>query len=284
MMRKDMEIRLKRGRDKIQSALQLHHGFSVMATGITADDCRIAAAAVSAGVRIIELNHPSISLSIGWSGVRTMREAENMRHRLPFSAVVEKIDALRRVIDEEVYLSVAVPGLFLEPVPILRTREDFQALASAGADGLHVHKPDYEDLRDIVEQAHKSGLLVDAYISNTHDKDFLGVPADSEEEIRICSSRMQEIGVDFIGLIMGQSFQGSAAGGFSVESLHWLEVLCSCSAVPVFAEGGITAANAVSIREAGAQVAVVGTYIDDTIKMEMSKAITVLLERGDAEA
>lgn len=281
MIREDMQKRLQRGREKIQNTLQAHGGFSVMATGITADDCRVALAAVNTGVRIIEVNHPSISLSMGLFGVRTMRQAEDIRHRLPFQAVVDKIEALRRVIISEVYLSVAVPGLFLEPVPILLRSEDFEQLAVSGADGLHVHKPNFRDLQDIVDEAHTAGLLVDAYISNSQDKDSLGVAADSEKEIESCAARMQEIGVDFIGLMMGQSFQGNTAGEFTANNLRRLEVLAKSTTVPVFAEGGITAQNVGSIKTAGALVAVVGTYIDDIVKQTMTDAIKALFSVKD---
>ena len=83
MIRGDLEKKCEKGRVKIDKAVELNKGFTIMATGITADDCRIALASVNAGVRIIEVNHPSVCLSMGLYCVTTMRAAEENRHRRP---------------------------------------------------------------------------------------------------------------------------------------------------------------------------------------------------------
>lgn len=254
-----------------------------MATGITADDCRIALASAKAGVRIIEVNHPSVCLSLGLFGVTTMREAEDNRHRLPLEEVIRKVRALRRVVDEDVYISVAVPGLFTEPIPIQLTKDDFVTLSRAGADGLHVHKANWEDLASIVTSAHESGLLVDAYISDSADKDCLGIPADSEADIRDCAAKMERLGVDCIGLMMGHSFKGENSEEFSAKALRRLKVLSDTVSVPVFAEGGITVNNIDSIKSTGAHVAVVGTFLDDAMKRAMTGAIDQLISSDSSQ-
>ena len=43
--------------------------------------------------------------------------------------------------------------------------------------------------------------------------------------------------------------------------------------MPAFAEGGITDHNIEEMRDAGAQVAVVGTFIDDLLKKSMGDAV-----------
>jgi hypothetical protein len=277
MMKKDVTRSLQRGREKIRSALEENQNFTIMATGITGDDCRIALAAVNAGVRIIEVNHPSVSLCIGLEGVATMREAEDIRHQLPRIEVYRKIEALRRVLGEGVYISAAVAGLFTEVVPSDLTSEDFWRLAMSGADGLHVHKAAFGDLTSVVNGAHEAGLLVDAYISDSNDMDLLGIPADSDEAVRETAIRMEHLGVDFVGLIMGQSFKGERSGRFSEKALKRLKTVAESVTVPVFAEGGITKHNIEAIRDAGAQVAVVGTFIDDLLKKSMGDAVRRLL-------
>ncbi|UCD79031.1 MAG: thiamine phosphate synthase [Desulfobacterales bacterium] len=273
MVKRDVTQKLQRGREKIRGALEENQNFAVMATGITADDCRIALAAVNAGVRIIEVNHPSVSLSIGLQGVTTMREAEDIRYQLPRIEIYRKIEALRRVLGDGVYISAAVTGLFTEAVPSDLTPEDYCRLAGAGADGLHVHKATFEDLTAVVNGAHGEGLLVDAYISDSNDEDRLGIPADSDEAVRDTAIRMEQMGVDFVGLIMGQSFKGERSGRFSEKALRRLKAVAESVTVPVFAEGGVTEHNIDQILDAGAQVAVVGTFIDDLLKKNIGDAV-----------
>lgn len=277
MMSREFTQKLQQGREKVKRALEENRNFTIMATGITGDDCRIALAAVKAGVRIIEVNHPSVSLCIGLQGVTTMREAEDIRHKLPRIEVYRKIEALRRVVADDVYISAAVCGLFVEATPSALTTEDYRQLAKAGADGLHVHKATFEDLIAVVDAAHDAGLLVDAYISDSNDRDRLGIPADSDEEVCDTSLRMEQMGVDFIGLIMGQSFRGKRAGRFSEESLSRLKAAAASVSVPVFAEGGVTDQNIGEIRDAGAHVAVVGTFIDDVLRNSTVDAVRRLV-------
>ena len=272
-MSKAVTQKLQQGRGKVYRALEENRNFTIMATGITGDDCRIALAAVNAGVRIIEVNHPSVSLCIGLQGVTTMRQAEDIRHKLPRCEVYRKIEALRRVVSDDVYISAAVSGLFVEAIPSALTSEDYRQLAEAGADGLHVHKATFEDLMTVVNAAHEAGLLVDAYISDSNDRDRLGIPADSDEEVHDTSIRMEQMGVDFIGLIMGQSFRGERSGRFSEKSLGRLKAAAESVRVPVFAEGGVTDQNIGEIRDAGAQVAVVGTFIDDVLRNSTADAV-----------
>jgi hypothetical protein len=273
MITRSTQQRLKRGREKIRRALDHNRNFTIMATGITGDDCRIALAAVRAGVRIIEVNHPSVSLGLGFQGVTTMREAEDIRYRLPRVEVYKKIEALRRIVTDEVYISAAVSGLFTEAVPIQLDKGDFSRLARAGADGLHVHKATFDDLSGVVNAAHDGGLLIDAYISDSNDKDFLGIPADSNKAVRDTALRMEQMGVDFVGIIMGQSFRGVGSRRFSKKALSRLQIAVKSVRVPVFAEGGITEHNIDAIRDAGAHVAVVGTFIDDVLRNSIADAV-----------
>jgi 3-keto-L-gulonate-6-phosphate decarboxylase len=202
-----------------------------------------------------------------------MREAEDIRHRLPRIEVYRKVEALRRIVADEVYIAAAVSGLFTEAVPIRLGKADFSRLARTGADGLHVHKATFDDLMGVVTAAHDVGLLVDAYISDSNDKDFLGIPADSNEVVRDTAMKMEQMGVDFIGIIMGQSFRGAGSRRFSKKALSRLKTAVKSVAVPVFAEGGITEHNIGEIRDAGAHVAVVGTFIDDVLKHSIADAV-----------
>ena len=136
----------------------------------------------------------------------------------------------------------------------------------------------------VVNAAHEAGLLVDAYLSDSNDRDSLGIPADSDEEVRDTSIRMEQMGVDFIGLIMGQSFRGERSGRFSKMALRRLTAAAKSVSAPVFAEGGVTEDNIGEIRDAGAQVAVVGTFIDDVLKKSIADAVRRLTTYHDPRA
>jgi thiamine monophosphate synthase len=124
-----------------------------------------------------------------------------------------------------------------------------------------------------VNDAHDAGLLVDAYISDSNDRDSLGIPADSDEAVRNTAKKMEKMGVDFIGLIMGQSFKGEGSGRFAKSALQRLTAAAESVSVPVFAEGGVTEDNLDEVKKAGAQVAVVGTYIDDLLKNSIADSV-----------
>ncbi|EHC85246.1 hypothetical protein LTSEUGA_5641, partial [Salmonella enterica subsp. enterica serovar Uganda str. R8-3404] len=60
--------------------------------------------------------------------------------------------------------------------------------------------------------AHQYGLTVDAYIGHPDDLHTFGIPARTPEEVASVAKRMQDIGVDMIGLMTGMSYEGVAAG------------------------------------------------------------------------
>ncbi|MDN4562897.1 hypothetical protein QTL91_24475, partial [Salmonella enterica subsp. enterica serovar Typhimurium] len=59
-----------------------------------------------------------------------------------------------------------------------------------------------------VNLAHQYGLTVDAYIGHPDDLHTFGIPARTPEEVASVAKRMQDIGVDMIGLMTGMSYEG----------------------------------------------------------------------------
>ena len=71
----DMQQKRDRGYKKVKDAITLHGGTSLLSTGITGDDARFALAAVQAGAKLLEPNHPATALASGNKGVTFMHEA-----------------------------------------------------------------------------------------------------------------------------------------------------------------------------------------------------------------
>lgn len=273
----DMERKMKIGREKVLDAIKSHNGTTLLSTGITGDDARMAKAAVEAGVRMIEPNHPAVALARGYKGVTNMHKAEEIRHEIPISEMAKVTSGIRNVVGPDVYITVGIPGGFTEIVPKVITEDDVRVMSESGADGLHVHKSDLKDLEDIVKMAHKYGLLVDAYIGRSTDLHPFGVPADSPEEVAKTAKAMEKIGVDFIGLMTGMSYEGVAAGEIPETIKERIAALVEAVKIPTLAEGGINTQNFKAFKNTGVNVLVVGTSIDDATADAVKEVVKIYL-------
>lgn len=262
----DMKRKREIGRKKVLDTLKIHNGTTILSTGITGDDSRLAKAVVEAGVRMIEPNHPAVALARGFKGVTNMHDAEQIRHELPMEEMINVTRGVRNVVGDEIYITVGIPGGFCEIVPVELSDEVFLNLSKAGADGLHIHKVSLEDLEEVVKKAHKYGLLVDAYIGHPDDLHPFGIPAESPEEVAKVAKEMENIGVDFIGLMTGMSYEGVEAGEIHPVIKERLEALVSAVNVPTLAEGGINLDNYEAFMDTGVDIIVIGTAIDDVVK------------------
>ncbi len=208
----DMQRKCEAGLRKVKDAINAHGGTTLLSTGITGDDARFAIAAVQSGAKLLEPNHPAVALARGHKGVKNMHAAEEIRHEIAMEEMIKVTAGVRAVVEQEIFITVGVPGSFTETMPTPFTEEHAYALSRAGADGIHTHKSTVEDLKDVVEICHKYGLLVDAYIAHPADRHLFGIPAESTEQVAETAKRMQDIGVDMIGLMTGMSYEGVAAG------------------------------------------------------------------------
>ncbi len=275
----DMQRKREFGLKKVTDAITAHGGTTLLATGITGDDARLALAAVKAGARLLEPNHPAVALARGHKGVTSMHDAEEVRHEIAFDEMVKVVAGVRAVVGPEVFITVGVPGSFTETMPTPFTDEQAFILARAGADGLHTHKSTYEDLEDVVALCHKYGMLVDAYIAHPSDRHLFGIPAETPAQVAETARCMQEVGVDLIGLMTGMSYEGVAAGQIPNPVRERLEAMLGSVTVPTLAEGGINAQNFKAFIGTGVNILVVGTAFDDIARKAVGDTVGVFLER-----
>ena len=273
----DMRRRRDRALAKVRAAIEEHGGTTLLSTGITADDARLARAVADAGVRMLEPNHPALALARGLHGVQDMHSAEDVRHEVEMAEVNRVVKGVRAVVGPDLFITVGIPGGFTELDPVELTEHDFATLARAGADGLHTHKASLEDLSEWVDMAHRYGLLVDAYIAHPADRHPFGIPAETPADVAAIGKEMEAIGVDMIGLMTGMSYGGAQAGQIDEEVARRLQALVGAVSVPTLAEGGINVDNHHAFRGTGVNVLVVGTSFDDVArKAVMDNAATYL--------
>ena len=265
MIRNDMMKKMEISRKKVLDAIKEGNGYTILSTGITGDDARIAKAVVDAGAKLLEPNHPAVVLARGYKGINNMHNAEKVRHELPLEKMLEVVSGVRNVVGNDIYITVGVPGGFTEVMPIILEDSDFQRISLAGADGLHTHKSSIEDLKELVEKAHKYGLLVDAYIGHPTDLHTFGIPAKTPDDVKNVAKEMEKIGVDFIGLMTGMSYEGVKAGEIHPEIEERLKALVSAVKVPTLAEGGINITNYKAFKNTGVNILVIGTAIDNVV-------------------
>jgi orotidine-5'-phosphate decarboxylase len=275
----DMQRKCEAGMRKVKEAIAMHGGTTLLATGITGDDARFALAAVQAGARMLEPNHPAVALARGHKGVTSMHAAEDIRHEVAMEEMVKVTAGVRAVVGPDIFITVGVPGSFTEIMPTVFTEEHACALSRAGADGIHTHKSTLEDLKAVVDLCHKYGMLVDAYIAHPSDRHLFGIPAETPEQVAEIAKRMQDIGVDMIGLMTGMSYEGVAAGEIAPPVRARLEAMLKAVSVPTLAEGGINASNYKAFIGTGVNVLVVGTAFDDVARQAVRETVKVFLNR-----
>lgn len=278
MIKNDMQQKMEKARVKVLDAIKDHNGTTLLSTGITGDDARLAKAAVDAGARLLEPNHPALALARGYKGVTNMHDAEMVRHEILLDQMLESTKGVRNVVGEDIFITVGVPGGFTEVMPVELSDDDFKRIALSGADGLHTHKSSIEDLKEWVEKAHQYGLLVDAYIGHPDDLHTFGVPAETPEDVARVAKEMETIGVDFIGLMTGMSYEGVKAGEVHPVIEERVKALVSSVSVPTLAEGGINLTNFKRFKELGINIIVIGTAIDNMVMEAASKVVKTLLD------
>lgn len=277
MIENDMKNKMDNARLKVVNAIKEHGGCTILSTGITGDDARLAKAVVDAGVKMLEPNHPAVVLARGYKGINNMHEAELVRHELPLSEMISVTSGIRNVVGGSIYITVGIPGGFTELLPVVLKEEDFLNMSLAGADGLHTHKSSLKDLEELVKNAHKYGLLVDAYIGQTSDLHTFGIAADTPEEVQKTAKDMESIGVDFIGLVTGMSYEGAKACEVHPKILERIDALVNAVKVPTLAEGGINMSNFKAFKKTGVNILVIGTAIDNIVCKAAQNIIEDLL-------
>ena len=277
MFQNDMKRKMMFSMEKVRKAIEMGNGHTILSTGITGDDARMAKAAVDAGVTMLEPNHPAVVLARGYKGITTMHEAEKIRHEITVDQMAEVTQGVRNVVGNHIYITVGIPGGFTEIMPTPLLEEDFLKMSKAGADGLHTHKSSLYDLEELVKCAHKYGLCVDAYIGLPTDLHTFGIPAEKPEEVARVARQMESIGTDMIGLMTGMSYEGIAAGQIPSVLKERLCALVEAVKVPTLAEGGINLDNFRAFKDTGVNILVIGTAIDGMAGKAIGAAVQEFL-------
>ena len=63
MYTNDMARKMSAAMNKVKMAIKAGGGHTVLSTGITGDDARMAKAVVDAGIKMLEPNHPAVALA-----------------------------------------------------------------------------------------------------------------------------------------------------------------------------------------------------------------------------
>lgn len=273
MFENDMKRKMVFAMDKVRKAIEKGNGHTILSTGITGDDARMAKAAVEGGVTMLEPNHPAVVLARGYKGVYSMHEAEQIRHEITVDQMAEVTHGVRNVVGNDIYITVGIPGGFTETVPTILTDEDFIKMSRAGADGLHTHKSSLKDLEELVQHAHKYGLCVDAYIGLPTDRHTFGIAAQKPEEVANVAKAMESIGVDMIGMMTGMSYEGVEAGQIHPELKERICAMVESVNVPTLAEGGINLDNFKAFKDTGVNILVIGTAIDGMAGKAITSAV-----------
>lgn len=277
MFQNDMNRKMMFSMNKVKKAIEKGNGHTILSTGITGDDARMAKAAVDAGVTMLEPNHPAVVLARGYKGITSMHEAEKIRHEITIDQMAEVTQGVRNVVGNDIYITVGIPGGFTEIIPTPISEEDFLKISRAGADGLHTHKSSLYDLEELVKAAHKYGLCVDAYIGLPTDLHTFGISAEKPEEVAKVAKQMESIGTDMIGLMTGMSYEGVAAGQIPNVLKERLCAMVEAVKVPTLAEGGINLDNFKALTETGVNILVIGTSIDGMAGKAIAQAVQTFL-------
>ncbi len=108
----DMQRKCEAGMRKVKEAISAHGGTTLLATGITGDDARFALAAVQAGARMLEPNHPAVALARGYKGVTSMHAAEDIRHEIAMEEMVKVTAGVRAVVGLDIFYYGGCSGFF----------------------------------------------------------------------------------------------------------------------------------------------------------------------------
>ncbi len=288
----DAKFKLARNRAKVKEAIEEGGGTALYAAHILPQLGRYLPVLKEAGIRMVEMtagsvyvanNPPSQAL---YSGGRS--SSALWQHTVSIAEMCELVRKVRDPLGTDVYLNVTPPGVANVPGLTRFTDQDAFDLSVAGADGLHTHLSSYDELESLVNIAHRCGLMVEGYISeyvsDTDDYTYLGIPANSPEEVSQVATRMESIGVDIIGMLysrdaastsMDEGFYTVEETGESLPSFvdERLTALREAVKVPISIEGQVTSDNAKRIKEIGVDIIIIGSHFDLAIEKTLLETI-----------
>jgi pentose-5-phosphate-3-epimerase len=284
-IRDSMRLKLAIGRAKIDAALALGGGSTIYGAHLLPHLVHLLPSIRAAGIRMIEITMGSIALDQQPPTVPVDQggrfQARKVSPHIPLEHLATRVRQLREPLGDDVFLNVGAPGGANYIGSEAFTAETASQLSMAGADGLHVHLSSLDELGALVEIAHAHGLVVEAYINRfvaaTDEFSYMGIVAETPEEVATAGRAMEELGVDVVGLMFSDDplFYAirEASDELASEVGARLRALRSAVTVPISVEGQITRRNVVELRELGANIIVLGSQFDVAIEEALRKVV-----------
>lgn len=274
----DAEYKRERGKKKVQDAIKLHGGITLMAAGIAGTDMRVFKATLDVGVKMFEACHCDVVVQRGLKGKTEMLGGMDVRYEITVDDMVSLVRAMRGVAGNDVYITASVPGTFTEINPVPFTFEDALALSQAGADGLLSAKYYTQDIEDLVNVAHRAGLRVDqSIVAPGSYASRLSAKSLETEEVGKYASRLEKLGADSLYVGTGMWYVGAKAGKFPDEILRRIKTVRNSVSIPVIVGGGITPSNYKDLKSSGADILAVATIFDQIAAESVAKTAKTFL-------
>lgn len=285
-----MRLKLAIGRANVRAAIDADGGTTVYAAHLLPHTAPWLPGVLETGVRMLEITHGSLYLQhhppttrVGAGG---RFESLKASYGVPTEELAGRIRELRPALGD-IFLNVAAAGTFNQIGPTHFTDDDAFLLSQAGADGIHSHKSSLDELAELVDIAHRNGLLVEAYVNRfmgeTHPFSYMGLPAETPAEVRRAVKDMESVGVDTVGLMFSADpryySQDGASDVLSPDVRARVKAMVRASTVPTSIEGQITPGNAAELRSLGVNILVLGTVFDDAIEDAIGRVVAAFSGR-----
>ena len=288
------KLKLAIGREKVRAAIAADGGTTVYAAHLLPHAAPWLPGVLASGVKMLEITHGSIYLSqnpplrdVAMGG---RYESLMASYGVPVTELAARIRQIRPALGPEVFLNVAAGGTFNQIGPARFDDEAAFLLSQAGADGIHFHKSDLDELAALVEIAHASGLLAEAYVNRdlgaTHPFSYMGLRAETPDEVARAARDLESVGADIVGLMFSVDpryySQEGATDALPPEVRERVQALVGAVTVPTSVEGQITPGNAREIRALGGNILVLGTQFDLEIQAAIGRVVRDYAGRAPA--
>ncbi|MBM4408674.1 MAG: hypothetical protein FJ038_08800 [Chloroflexi bacterium] len=279
------KLKMAIGREKLRAAIDADGGTTVYAAHLLPHAAPWLPGVLASGVKLLEITHGSIYLSqnpprrdVAFGG---RYESLMASYGVPASELAARIRQLRPALGPEIFLNVAAGGTFNQIGPAKFDEEGAFLLSQAGADGIHFHKSDLDELEELVEIAHGAGLLAEAYVhrdlGRTHPFSYMGLRAESPADVRRMVKDLEGIGVDIVGLMFSVDpqyySQVGATDRLPTDVRKRVKALVEAATTFTSVEGQITEGNARELRRLGANILVLGTQFDLAIQEAIGRVV-----------
>jgi pentose-5-phosphate-3-epimerase len=279
------KLKLAIGREKVRAAIEADGGTTVYAAHLLPHTAPWLPGVLASGVRMLEITHGSIYFTqhparrdVAFGG---RYETLMASYGVPTSELAAAIARLRPALGSDIFLNVAAAGTFNQIGPARFDEEAAFALSQAGADGIHFHKSDVDELEELVRIAHAAGMTAESYVHRdlgpTHPFSYMGLPAETPREVGAAVKALEKIGVDIVGIMFSVDpeyySQVGATDRLPGDVRRRVKALVDAATGFTSVEGQITEGNARELRKLGANILVLGTQFDLAIQEAIGRVV-----------